>query len=252
MKIIVSNIQRFCLQDGPGIRTTVFFKGCNLNCPWCSNPENINSNIESYRENNEINTYGYEISLEDLEKEILKDQLYYKSGGGVTFSGGECLLQFEKIEELLKRLKENRINICIETALSVPQKYVDIAVKYVDEFIIDIKILDEDNINKINGNVQLYLNNIQEVFKNNKKVIFRIPLVPNYILTDKNMKKIIEFIEKYKPSKVELFKIHRLGEKKYKTLGKIMPEFEEVNDYIINEIEEKIKSMDVDVEYIKI
>ena len=155
MKIIVSNIQRFCLQDGPGIRTTVFFKGCNLNCPWCSNPENINPNMESYRENNEINTYGYEISLEDLEKEILKDQLYYKSGGGVTFSGGECLLQFEKIEELLKRLKENRINMCIETALSVPQKYVDIAVKYVDEFIIDIKILDEANIDKHNGNIHI-------------------------------------------------------------------------------------------------
>ena len=61
MKVIISNIQRFSLHDGPGIRTTVFFKGCSLKCPWCSNPENINFNIEEYYENDEKKYFGYEI-----------------------------------------------------------------------------------------------------------------------------------------------------------------------------------------------
>ncbi len=74
MKVIVSDIQRFSLHDGPGIRTTVFFKGCNLRCPWCSNPENLEFNIIPYEYENEKGTYGYEITLEELEKEILKDK----------------------------------------------------------------------------------------------------------------------------------------------------------------------------------
>ena len=176
MKVIVSNIQRFSLHDGPGIRTTVFFKGCNLKCHWCSNPENMNFEIEKYKDGNEEKFYGYEIELEDLEKEILKDKAFYETGGGVTFSGGEPLLQFDKIEPLLEKLKKENINICIETALSVREELVDIAIKYVDEFIIDIKILDKDNVNKINGNIELYESNIKKIFESGKKVIFRIPL----------------------------------------------------------------------------
>ena len=74
MKVIISNIQRFSLHDGPGIRTTIFFKGCNLKCPWCSNPENIDFEIQEYEYQKEKGIYGYEIELEQLEKEILKDK----------------------------------------------------------------------------------------------------------------------------------------------------------------------------------
>lgn len=76
MKVIVNDIQRFSLHDGPGIRTTIFFKGCNLKCPWCSNPENIDFKIVEYNYQNQKGTYGYEIELEDLEKEILKDKRF--------------------------------------------------------------------------------------------------------------------------------------------------------------------------------
>lgn len=252
MKVIVSNIQRFCLHDGPGIRTTVFFKGCNLKCPWCSNPENIDFKIQEYEYQNEKGIYGYEIDLDELEKEVLKDKPFYENGGGVTFSGGDCLLQFEKIELLLKRLKKQKINICVETSLTIPENLVDIAIKYVDEFIIDIKILDEDDVNKINGNVKLYNKNIIKIFDNNCNVIFRIPLVPNYTMTEKNMKKILEFLSIYKPNKVEIFKIHRLGEKKYKTLQKEMPIFEEISDSDIEKIKKKIENLGILTEYCKI
>ncbi len=161
-------------------------------------------------------------------------------------------MQFEKIESLLQRLKEQKINVCIESSLTVSEHLVDIAIKYVDEFIIDIKILDEDNVDKINGNVELFLKNIKKVFENNCNVIFRIPLVPKYTVTDANMKKILEILNIYKPLKVEIFKIHRLGEKKYKTLGKVMPEFEEISDTKVYEIKRKIEKLGIKVEYCKI
>ncbi len=160
MKVRVTNIQRFSLNDGPGIRTTVFFKGCGLKCPWCSNPENINYEIENYynEDTNEKGVFGYDITLDDLEKEILKDQKYYTlNSGGVTFSGGEALLQFTKMESLLKKLKQNKINMCIETSLFAPIKALEVATKYIDEFIVDIKILDSDVCSDVlKGNLDLY------------------------------------------------------------------------------------------------
>ncbi len=252
MKVIVTNIQRFSLHDGPGIRTTVFFKGCNLRCPWCSNPENINFRIQEYTYENQKGIYGYEISLEDLEKEILKDKLYYENNGGVTFSGGEALLQFEKLEPLLKKIKNANINICVETALTVPKKFIDIAIKYVDEFIIDVKILDNEYISKINGDINLYLSNIEKIYNKNSSIIFRIPLVEDYTTTDSNIEKIINFLKKYTPKKVEIFKIHRLGENKYKSLDLEMPIFKEISDDKVYKMKKKIEESGIKVEYCKV
>ena len=161
-------------------------------------------------------------------------------------------MQFDKIEPLLNSLKQKNINICIETALTVPKKFIDIAIKYVDEFIIDIKILYDKDISKINGNKELYLKNVKRIFENNCKVIFRIPLVSEYTVTDKNIEEILKFLNGYKPLKVEIFKIHRLGEKKYKMLGKEMPIFKEVTEEKINEIKEKIEQLGIKIEYCKI
>ena len=252
MKVIITNIQRFCLHDGPGIRTTVFFKGCNLRCPWCSNPENLNFEIEDFEYNNEKGTYGYEIDLSDLEREILKDKIFYETGGGVTFSGGEALFQFDKIEPLLENLKNKNINMCLETGLTVSQELVDIAIKYIDEFIIDIKILDKENIEKINGNLKLFINNIKRVIDNDKKIVFRIPLAKNYIVTENNINNILEFLTEYKPNKVEIFKIHNLAAKKYKTLGKKMIKLEEISQEEIQDIKKKIESLGINVEICKI
>ena len=141
MTVRITNIQHFSLHDGPGIRTTVFLKGCNLTCPWCCNPENINYEIEYYIEDGIEKEFGYDISLEDLEKEILKDQVYYENDGGVTFSGGEPLLQIKLLEPLLKSLKEKEINICFETALSVPLENLKLAIEYADELFIDVKFI---------------------------------------------------------------------------------------------------------------
>ena len=99
-KILISNIQRFSLQDGPGIRTTLFLKGCNLRCPWCANPENLENNIKKIVKDNREYIFGYYMEVEKLKEELIKDKSYYElNNGGVTFSGGEPLLQFKKLEK---------------------------------------------------------------------------------------------------------------------------------------------------------
>lgn len=250
--VIVTNIQRFSLHDGPGIRTTVFFKGCNLRCPWCSNPENINFEIENYTYGNEQGIYGYRISLEELFNEVMKDKEFYEDGGGVTFSGGECLFQMERIEPLLKKLKEKNMHICIETALNVPKKFLEIALKYVDLFYVDMKILDENLAKKINGNTNIYIENLQLLDSSKKDYIIRIPLVNGYTYTDKNINEIMKTLNKIKPIKVEIFKIHNLAQKKYETLQKEMFKEEEISNEQMQEIKEKIENIKIKCDIIKI
>ena len=142
--------------------------------------------------------------------------------------------------------------MCVETALTVPSDLVDIAIEYMDKFIIDIKILDKDNINKINGNIELFTSNINKIFNAKKNVTFRIPMAPNYIYTEKNIEYILKFLEEYKPNKVEIFKIHNLADKKYKTLGKKIMRFDDITQEQLEEIKEKIESLKVNVEICKI
>ena len=248
MKVKVTNIQRFCLNDGPGIRTTVFFKGCNLKCPWCANPENISFENQNYFLNNENGIYGYDIDLEDLKQEILKDENFYANGGGVTFSGGEPLLQITKIETLLSQLKERNINICVETALMVKEEFINIALKYVDVFIVDIKILDKDECKKfLNGDIDVYYKNIDILFKNKKNVIFRIPLSNKYTYTDKNINLILELLNNYKPICVEMFNIHNLAQKKYESLKLEVPKIDGINPEKIKSLKEKIEKLGIKV-----
>lgn len=254
MKVRVTNIQRFCLNDGPGIRTTVFLKGCNLKCPWCANPENMKYEKQKYIKNEEIGIYGMDMDILELFDEIIKDKEYYsKSGGGVTFSGGEALLQAKSLEPLLNKLKENNINVCFETALMVQMELLELIISYVDRFIVDIKILDEDKIKDVlYGNINLYYNNLDLLFKGGKSVTFRIPLVKGYTLDSYNIDKIIELLKKYKGSKVEIFKIHNLAESKYKSLGIEMKKFDEISDEEVEIIYDKLLNEGIDVEVIKI
>lgn len=256
MKVRVTNIQRFSLNDGPGIRTTVFLKGCNLQCPWCANPENIDFNQTKYINENtkEHGVFGYDIEVEELWNEIIKDKPYYQiNNGGVTFSGGEPLLQIKSLEPLLKKLKEEKINICIETALQVPTELVEIATKYIDEFIVDIKILDKEECKKVlNGNIDLYEKNLELLISKTQIDIFRIPLVNEYTLKDENVDKIIELLKKYKSKKVEIFKIHNLAESKYKSIEKEMNKFSEIKDEKVEAVYNKIKKLGLDIEIIKI
>ncbi len=227
MKNIITNIQRFCLQDGPGIRTVVFFKGCNLNCPWCSNPENISFEIEKSIDNKII--YGKEYSVEELYKEIVKDKIYYDKDGGVTFSGGEPLFHSFEIKELLKRLNKDNISVAVETTATTPVKYLKEIIDYVDYFLIDIKILYKEDSSKININIDNFYNNIKILEENNKKIFYRIPLVRGYTYTKENIELIKKFLNDNNVKEVDVFNVHELGSSKYELLGRKINHFDLLN-----------------------
>ncbi len=129
-KIRYTRIQRFCLHDGPGIRTTVFLFGCGLRCPWCCNPENL---IESKA------FPVLEANPEELAEELLRDQAYFGEDGGVTFSGGEPLLQAEALVPVWNRLHENGVHLAIETSLFADSASIELACKHADLLIVDFK-----------------------------------------------------------------------------------------------------------------
>lgn len=246
-KVCVTNIQRFSLHDGPGIRTTIFFKGCSLHCPWCANPENISFDIEMYKDNNNVYTFGQLISLQDLFSEITKDKIYYINDGGVTFSGGEPLLIFDKLEPLLEKLKNNNINICTETSLFVPSKMITIAAKYLSYIIVDLKIFDSQKCKEIlGGNLELYFRNLDYLNDLGIDKTLRIPLISPYVTNEDNLKLIIQKLKALNFSKIELIKGHNLAEEKYKKLEKQqynVPELTEENIKMIESFfnEKKIK-----------
>ena len=217
----IFNIQRLCFHDGPGIRTTVFLKNCSLHCPWCSNPEGISYGIQEYLDEYQQKKYfGYDISLENLLEEVLKDEQYYGDDGGVTFSGGEPLLQIVKLEPLLKALRENGISIAFETSLFVPAEYVNIMLNYADFIFVDLKIIDAVYSKSIlGGNVEDYLHNIQLIDNSGIVYKIRIPCVDELVVNDNNMSLIVSLLNNLHPKDIEIFQIHNFSNEKRKLLG---------------------------------
>lgn len=272
-KILITNIQRFSLHDGPGIRTTVFLKGCSLRCPWCSNPENIIPQPQDYVKDSVPGTYGKYYTPKELVKECLKDKVFYKGKlsapslwnittakeieqlpGGVTFSGGECLLQAEALVPVISALHENSIHIAVETCLFVPINFLTIAIEHVDFFYVDMKILDAEKAEKIeHGNLALYLINLDRLMVSGKPVVIRIPVIGKRTEGHENRRAIKTLLEKYKERilKIELIKEHNLGESKYKSLNMKM-DYHGVDDSLMEQYKGELADLGVLVEVCKI
>ena len=260
MKATVFDIQRSSFVDGPGIRTTVFFKGCNLKCAWCHNPESQSGQIQMMFYENKCTGCGKcrEKCLSHLEscnlcgkctiycphdareicgrkytedqilKEILKDKSYYESsGGGVTFSGGECMLEIDFLEEILKKCKENGIHTAVDTAGCVPFEYFERIIPYTDLFLYDIKCMDADRHKKYTGvDNGLILENLKKLLRAKVPLWVRIPVVPTVNDDLRQMQEIYDFlIENGMPEKIELLPYHSMGEHKYAALGKKVQSF---------------------------
>lgn len=254
--MIITNIQRFSLHDGPGIRTTVFLKGCSIRCPWCSNPENINHQIESYVKDGKEGFYGKEYSVDEVLKEVIKDKIFYEDNGGVTFSGGEALLYAKELLPLMQQIKQNNISIAVEICLFVPSAYLEMVITYVDYFYVDLKVMDKERCSfLLKGNLDLFKCNLAILAKS-KKFNVRIPVIYGYTDDENNIKCIIDVIREYRSSikKVGLIKGHNLGDNKYISLGKDVPQKAEVSDLFLEEYRVKILNTveDVEVEVCKI
>ena len=253
--MLLTNIQRFSLHDGPGIRTTVFLKGCSLRCPWCANPENLNPYPEAYTKDGREGIYGKEYTVDEVYIEVMKDKAFYDCDGGVTFSGGEALLQAEKILLLLQKFKEAGITTAVETCLFVPTKNLQLLMPYIDFFYVDMKIMDEEKCKeKIKGNLKLYKTNF-EVLSSSKKFTVRVPVIGGFTDDAENRRLVVEEIEKYKDAieKVELIKEHNLGESKYKSLSLPLPPYVGVSDELMDQYKKEIESVvNIPVEVCKI
>lgn len=220
---IVFDIQRFALYDGPGIRTTVFLKGCPLRCQWCHNPESWSFEPqESTNPDGTKKTVGESVSVQTVLKEVMSDRAYYeRSGGGVTFSGGEPLAQFEFCLALLQASKDQGLHTCLDTCGHVPLQRLQAALPYVDLFLFDYKATNPKEHKTLTGvgNHQI-LANLDRLYHLGAKIILRFPLIPGVNDSQEHLAGIASLNHRYPNLEgLEIMAYHNMGNEKALRLG---------------------------------
>ncbi len=222
MLLNISNIQHFSTGDGEGIRTTVFFKGCNLRCPWCHNPENLSAapSVMRYKAIDKTETLGKKVEIEDILPELLEDKDFFlQSGGGVTLSGGEVMLQADDVAVLVKKLNEYGISVLIDTAGCVPYKEFEKLNPLVQGYLFDFKTANVQNYREIGGDLETVTQNLTRLISDGANVQVRIPLIPHFNTDADSILEICKHLKTIGIGEVELLPFHRLGSAKYEALG---------------------------------
>ena len=210
MKGLINSIETLGTLDGPGIRFVVFLQGCKLRCLYCHNPETWNLGSAD----------AVEISPQELVEKVEKYKNYFGENGGVTFSGGEPLLQPEFLLECLKLCKEKNIHTCLDTAGFGFGDYEEI-LKHTDLVILDIKAVEEDEYKLITGQkMNRFFEFLKAVQNNNKKLWLRQVIVPNINDDKEHVLKLKQFASTIKNvEKIELLPYKTIGVHKYKKLN---------------------------------
>ena len=263
---IIFNLQRFSLHDGPGIRTTVFMKGCPLDCWWCHNPESIDPDpqllfaswkcigcesclpgcpegaisisdhkpvIDPVRcrrcfscvercPTAALEKAGRKVKVEELFTELCRDRVFFEeSGGGVTFSGGEPLLQVRFLARIMELLKGEGIHTVIDTSGQAAWESIEKVLPWTDLFLYDIKILDQEKSRKYTGvSGELIRNNLECLLAAGSNLRVRIPVIPSINDTPENIAAIGQLLSSCGNPEVELLSYHSLGAAKAERLGK--------------------------------
>lgn len=256
---LVFDIKTFAVHDGPGIRTTFFLKGCPLHCKWCQNPESISpaqylaynpllclrcgacrSVCSKLGEDFMLNQAdctlcgrcvvvclpaarkfaGRELSPEEVLAQALSDKPFFdSSGGGVTFSGGECALYPDYLKACLSLLKGAGIHTCIDTCGAVPREHFEEILPFVDLFLYDLKKLDPELHREYTGrDNQQILENLRFLCARGKEIIIRVPLIPGYTDSEEDIRAIARFVKEELNGavrRVELLPYNKLAESKY-------------------------------------
>lgn len=230
---IIFKIKRYALHDGPGIRTTVFLKGCPLRCPWCHNPEGQQPEIETIRlsasHNNGADEYepvGWRISADDLLAEIEKDRIFFDtSGGGVTFSGGEPLFQAEFLTQMLISCQARGIHTVVDTSGYASLTTIQQAAEHTDLFLFDLKLVNpESHLRHTGCSNQSILENLKWLDQAGKAVIVRFPLVPGVTDGSRNIAAMAKLLADLSAlHQVDILPFHRAGSGKYHRLDRPDP-----------------------------
>lgn len=250
----IFNIQKFSIHDGPGIRTTVFFKGCPLRCLWCHNPESQNPAPEMLVDpdkcthcgacravcpspekcifcgkcvvacvNGAREIAGRKYTVDEVVEIVMQDEVFYRqSGGGATLSGGEPLTQIDFAEELLRRLKENEIHTAVDTCGAVPFSALERAARYADLFLYDIKLMDDEKHKRFTGaSNRLILENLRRLAAIRAHIHVRMPIIEGVNADMGHIEKTIEFLNGLEIEQVSLLPYHDFASGKYKKLGRV-------------------------------
>lgn len=291
----ISNISRTSFHDGPGIRSVVYFMGCNMRCKWCHNPENLTSGRKILsapvkcvhcgrciavcpehhkilgddhvyvREgciacgrcadacpSNALTVCGTDRTVSEVLKAVLKDRMYYRtSGGGVTLSGGECLLYPEFARQLLEALRNEHIHTAIETALYVPWQNAESVIDCADLVYADLKLSDPEKHKVYTGvSNERIIDNLRRLTGRHGNVIIRIPLIPGVNDSADDMACFAAVLgtmgEGLKA--VELLKYNSLAESKYSMSGMAYtrfgegPQADEAVDALRNRLDEALRA----------
>jgi pyruvate formate lyase activating enzyme len=229
MKGLIFSVKRYSIHDGPGIRVTFFMKGCPLNCIWCHNPEGISPVQESVLKTNRIGgsefsrseEVGKYYSVEDILEILEKEKVFlHQSKGGITFSGGEPLLQFEFLLKSLEASKAAGYHTAVDTSgYSSGERYKSI-VPYTDLFLFDIKHLDEDRHLELTGMTNTgILKNYHFLMESGRDIMVRIPVIPGYNDDYDHLTRLKHFISSTRSDslkKICLLPYHKIGQSKYK------------------------------------
>ncbi len=251
----ITNVQRGSLHDGPGVRTTFFFQGCNLRCAWCHNPETIPREpvlmnyanrcigchicetvcIRGLQKENctrcgtcvescpaEARVFsGTSMTVDEMLDTAMREKRFYGTNGGVTCSGGEPMLQAGFLERFLCKLKENGIHTAVDTAGCVPWTYYERVLPYTDLFLVDYKTADEQKHKEYTGvSRSLIAENLRRFSDCGRDVWIRMPIIPGVNDTEADVCAAgRELADIGFTGPVELLPFHRLGQGKYDALG---------------------------------
>jgi len=227
-KGLIFDVRRFTVHDGPGIRTTVFFKGCPLSCVWCHNPESISPQQEIImkrmmfdgRNIERRETIGQLYSKEELIREIIKDRIFYdESDGGVTFSGGEPLMQHVFLKEAIIGCRENGIHVALDTSGYASEKIFREIVSLTNLVLFDIKETEEARHIKATGvSRKVIMRNLEWLAETNIRTILRTPVIPGYTFDNEyiqQLKQLMASIRSDNIRQIDLLPYHATATHKY-------------------------------------